>query len=205
MSTKSTETSSGSSRVLTDTLPVATVTGLYRSTPSGFEPLTRDTPLTPDEVRNFPVFYELELAPESDDSDLIVDISYDNMEPVRMPDLFRGTSIPRGVRFWPAWFEIPPYREMLDLTGREVYPRAPGIHSVRIRTARRLRSQRWRERDFSAANHGYTSPLFELSIAPEVSDGTGRSDVFELSIAPESSAVSELRGDADVPAGEEVS
>jgi hypothetical protein len=158
--------------LLPDTLPVATVTGLYRCTDAGFEPLTRETPLSPGEVRNYPVFYELSLAPEADDSDLIIDISYDNMEPVRMPDLFRGTDIPRGVRFWPAWFEIPAYREMRDLTGRRVYPRAPGVPTVRIRTARRLRSQYRRERDFSPANRGCTSPLFELAIAADTG-GTG--------------------------------
>lgn len=170
MTTKRTETEMNSpASLLPDIPPVATVTGLYRSTPSGFEPLTREAPLTLEEVRNCPVFYELELAPEADDSDLIVDVSYDNMEPVRMPDLFRGKDIPRGVRFWQAWFEIPPYREMRDLTGRRVYPRAPGVHTVRIRMARRLRSQYRQERDFSAANRGSTSPLFELAIAADES------------------------------------
>jgi hypothetical protein len=169
MKTKTTETEMNGG-LPPDISPVATVTGLYRSTPAGFEPLSKDAPLTPEEVRNYPVFYELELAPEADDSDLIVDVSYDNMEPVRMPDLFRGTDVPRGVRFWPAWFEIPPYREMRDLSGRRVYPRAPGVHTVRIRTARRLRSQFRRERDFSPANRGYTSPLFELAIAAEGDD-----------------------------------
>lgn len=43
--------------------PVATVTGLYRGTWSGLEPLTKDTPLTLDEVRRNPIFYELELHP----------------------------------------------------------------------------------------------------------------------------------------------
>ena len=166
MKTKPTETEIHGGP-LPDIPPVATVTGLYRSTPSGFEPLTKEMPLTQEEVRNYPVFYELELAPEADDSDLIVDVSYDNMEPVRMPDLFRGTGIPRGVRFWQAWFEIPPYREMFDLAGRRVYPRAPGVHTVRIRTARRLRSQYRRERDFSAANRGSTSPVFTLAIAAD--------------------------------------
>ena len=166
MKTKTTKTEMNNT-INPDISPVATVTGLYRSTPSGFEPLSKDAPLTLEEVRNYPVFYELELVPEADDSDLIVDVSYDNMEPVRMPDLFRGTDIPRGVRFWPAWFEIPPYREMRDLTGRRVYPRAPGVHTVRIRTARRLRSQYRRERDFSAANRGYTSPVFSLAIAAD--------------------------------------
>ena len=151
----------------TDTTPVATVTGLYRGTFSGIEPLTKDTPLTLDEVRRNPVFYELDLAPDQEDADLIIDVIYDNMDPMRMQDLFRGTDIPRGIRFWPDWFEIPPYREMRDTDGRRVYPRSPGIHTVRIRTARRKISQRGLARDFSPANGGYTSPVFEFSIAPE--------------------------------------
>jgi hypothetical protein len=154
-----------------DTTPVATVTGLYRGTASGIEPLTKDTPLTQDEVRRNPVFYELDLAGDTEDADLIIDIIYDNMAPARLQDLFRGTDIPRGIRFWPDWFEVPPYREMRDVTGRRVYPRAPGIHTVRIRTARRLRSQPVRTRDFSPANRGYTSPVFELVIASEADDG----------------------------------
>ena len=151
--------------------PVATVTGLYRGTASGLEPLTKDTPLTLDEVRRNPVFYELELAEDAEDADLIIDIIYDNMAPARLQDLFRGTDIPRGIRFWPDWFEIPPYREMRDVTGRRVYPRAPGVHTVRIRTARRLRSQPVRTRDFSPANRGYTSPVFELMIAAGADNG----------------------------------
>lgn len=74
--------------------PVAIVTGLYRGTAAGLEPLTKDTPLALDEVREMPIFYDLELADV--DTDLIVDISYDNMAPTRLPDLFRGTGIPRG-------------------------------------------------------------------------------------------------------------
>ena len=148
-----------------DTNPVATVTGLYRGTFSGLEPLTKDTPLTLGEVRRNPVFYELDLSPDQEEADLIVDVIYDNMDPLRMQDLFRGTDIPRGIRFWPDWFEIPPYREMRDTDGRRVYPRAPGIHTVRIRTARRLTGRLVRERDFSAANRGYTSPVFEIAIA----------------------------------------
>jgi hypothetical protein len=152
-----------------ETTPVATVTGLYRGTGAGLELLNKDNPLMPDEVRDMPVFFELELADE--DADLIVEILYDNMAPIRLPDRFRGTDIPRGIRFWPDWFEIPPYREMRDVTGRRVYPRAPGIHTVRIRTAQRKRSQHQRTRDFSPANRGSTSPLFEFAIAAEVGDG----------------------------------
>jgi hypothetical protein len=144
--------------------PVARVTGLYRGTFSGLEPLTKNTPLTLEEVRRNPIFYELELDPDQECADLIIDVIYDNMAPTRLQDLYRGTDIPRGVRFWPDWFEIPPYREMKDSDGRRVYPRAPGLHTVRIKTARRLTGWRGRERDFSPANRGYTSPLFEITI-----------------------------------------
>jgi hypothetical protein len=153
-----------------DNKPVATVTGLYRGTFSGLEPLTKDTPLTLDEVRRNPVFYELELDPGQEDADLIVDIIYDNLSPMRMQDLFRGTDIPRGIRFWPDWFEVPPYQTLLDTDGRRVYPRAAGIHSVRIRTARRKIVQRGKKRDFSMENHGYISPVFEFAIAADTSE-----------------------------------
>jgi len=150
--------------------PVATVTGLYRGTFSGLEPLTKETPLTLDEVRRNPVFYELDLDERQEDADLIVDLIYDNMEPVNLPNLIRGTDLPRGIRFWPDWFEIPPYREMRDVTGRRVYPRAPGIHTVRIRTARRKPGLRGVARDFSPVNNGYVSPVFELAIAADGND-----------------------------------
>ena len=148
-----------------ETAPAATVTGLYRGTFSGLEPLTKETPLTLDEIRRNPVFYELDLGENPEDTNLIVDVIYDNMQPQRLPDLMRGTDIPRGVRFWPDWFEVPPYREMRDATGRRVYPRAPGTHTVRIRTARRKRAGL--ARDFSPANGGYVSPVFELVIAAD--------------------------------------
>jgi hypothetical protein len=154
----------------TETTPVATATGLYRGTFSGLEPLTKDTPLTLDEVRRNPIFYELELHPQAEDADLIIDIIYDNMAPMRLQDLFRGTDIPRGIRFWPDWFEVPPYREMHDINGRRVYPRAPGTHTVRIRTARRKASQRDLARDFSPENGGSTSPVFEFTITAGASD-----------------------------------
>ena len=144
--------------------PVATVTGLYRGTFGGLEPITKDTPLTLEEVRRNPIFYELELHPQQEDENLIIDVIYDNMAPMRLQDLIRGTDIPRGVRFWPDWFDVPPYREMRDLDGRRVYPRAPGIHTVRIRTARRRRELMGRVRDFSPKNGGSTSPVFEFTI-----------------------------------------
>jgi hypothetical protein len=147
--------------------PVATVTGLYRGTFSGLEPLTVDKPLTREEVRRNPIFYELDLHPEQGDENLIIDVIYDNLSPRRLQDLFRGTDIPRGVRFWSDWFDIPPYDEMHDIDGRLVYPRAPGIHTVQIRTGRRKFAQMGRVRDFSPENGGYTSPVFRFRIAED--------------------------------------
>jgi hypothetical protein len=147
--------------------PVATVTGLYRGTHSGLELLTEDFPLTAEEVRTNPVIYELELNPESQNDDLIVDVIYDSMEPIRLPDLIRGTDIPRGIPFWLDWFGIPPCRETRDMMGRRVYPRAAGIHTVMIRTAKRKREQKGNRRNFSPANGGWTSPVFTFAIAAE--------------------------------------
>jgi hypothetical protein len=150
--------------------PVATVTGLYRVTHSGLELLTEDTPLTQEEFRTNPIVYELELSPESQNDDLIVDVIYDNMEPIRLPDLMRESDIPRGIPFWLHWFEIPPYREARDMKGRRVYPRSAGIHTVRIRTAKRRRGQKGNRRDFSPANGGWTSPVFTFAIEADGSD-----------------------------------
>jgi hypothetical protein len=144
--------------------PVAEVIGIFRGKSGGFEPLTSDTPLTPDEVLRNPVFYILDLNCSTGDENLIIDVIYDNLSPARLQDLRRGTDIPHGVRFWPDWFDIPPYEEMHDIDGRVVYPRAPGIHTVQIRTGRRKFAQMGRVRDFSQENGGYTSPEFEIRI-----------------------------------------
>ncbi|MDD1699537.1 MAG: hypothetical protein LUQ04_01960 [Methanoregula sp.] len=144
---------------------VAKVTGLYRGRSGGMEPLTVNTPLTTDEVRRNPIFYELDLNPDRSDENLIIDVIYDNLSPLRMQDLRRGTDIPRGVRFWPDWFDIPPYDEIHDIDSRRVYPRSQGIHTVQIRTGRRKFAQMGRVRDFSPENGGYTSPVFEIMIA----------------------------------------
>ena len=79
-------------------MPVATVTGLYRGTFAGLVPLTVKTPLTPDQVRRNPIFYELDLNYEQSDENLIIDLIYDNLAPLRLQDLFRGTDIPHGIR-----------------------------------------------------------------------------------------------------------
>jgi hypothetical protein len=152
----------------TEIIPVVSVTGLFRRTAGGLEPLTTGDPLTQEEVGEMPVFYEMELHPEQQDADLVVEIIYDNMKPIRLQDLVRGTDIPWGVRFWPDWFEIPPFREARDADGRRVYPRSPGIHTVRIRTARRKREHAGRVRDFSPKNGGSTSPAFEFTIKENV-------------------------------------
>jgi hypothetical protein len=112
-----------------------------------------------------PLFYELDFNPAQGDENLIIDVIYDNLSPLRLQDLRRGTDIPRGIRFWPDWFDIPPYEEMHDIDGRRVYPRIPGIHTVQIRTGRRKFAQMGRIRDFSPENGGCTSPVFEIMIA----------------------------------------
>jgi len=144
---------------------VAEVIGIFRGKSGGFEPLTPGTPLTADEVRRNPVFYILDLNSDAGNENLIIDVIYDNLSPLRLQDLRRGTDIPRGVRFWPDWFDIPPYQEMHDMDGRLVYPRAAGIHTVQVRTGRRKFAQMGRARDFSPENGGYTSPVFEFRIA----------------------------------------
>jgi len=147
--------------------PVATVTGLYRGTFAGLVPLTIETPLTLEQVRRNPIFYELDLNHERAEENLIIDLIYDNLAPRRLQDLIRGTDIPRGIRYWPDWFDIPPYAEMHDIDGRRVYPRAPGIHTIQIRTACRKFAQIGRSRDFSPENGGSTSLTFEIMIAGE--------------------------------------
>ena len=145
--------------------PVARVTGIYRGTFDGLIPLTVDTPLTEEEVRRNPIFYQLDLNPDTADENLIIDVIYDGLSPMRLPDLRRGTDMPHGVRFWMDWFDIPPYELMHDLDGRAVYPRMPGIHTVRILTGRRKWAQIGRLRDFWPQNGGYISETFRFRIA----------------------------------------
>ena len=145
--------------------PIAHVTGLYRGTFDGLTPLTLDTPLSPEEVRRNPIFYQLDLNPDKTDENLIIDLIYDDLAPIRLNDMRRGTDMPHGVRFWMDWFDIPPYDEMHDVDGCLVYPRAPGIHTVRIRTGRRKFAQMGRTRDFWPQNGGYTSETFRFRIA----------------------------------------
>ena len=85
--------------------PVATVTGLYRGTFSGLEPLTKDTPLTLDEVRRNPIFYELDLDPQQGNADLIIEVIYDNMDPLRLQDL--SHPVPDGHERTDVTVEVP--------------------------------------------------------------------------------------------------
>ena len=70
-----------------------------------------------------------------------------------------------SVRFWMDWFDIPPYDEMHYVDGRVVYPRAPGIHTIHIRTGRRKWAHIGWGRDLSPENGGCTSPSFLFKIA----------------------------------------
>ena len=115
--------------------PVARVTGLYRGT-FGACPAHRKNPA--DAGPGAPEPDLLRTRPESRVCRRKPHYRPRLRQPFTAPgcpDLFRGTDIPRGIRFWPDWFTIPPYDEMHDLDGRRVYPRAPGIHTVQVRTA----------------------------------------------------------------------
>ena len=74
--------------------PIAKVTGLYRGRFGGLEPLTVNTPLTPDEVRRNPIFYELDLNPEQGDENLIIDVIYDNLSPAAVAGPAAGNGYP---------------------------------------------------------------------------------------------------------------
>ena len=144
--------------------PVATVTGLYRGKFGGLEPLTVDKPLTRDEVRRNPIFYELDLHPEQGDENLIIDVIYDNLSPMRLQDLYRGTDIPRGVRSGRTGLTFLPMRRCTTsmaagFTRERQDPHGPDPDG------RRKFAQMGRVRDFSLANGGYTSPVFEIRIA----------------------------------------
>jgi hypothetical protein len=64
--------------------PVAEVIGIFRGKSGGFEPLTPTTPLTSEEVRRNPVFSILDLNPALGDENLIIDIIYDTLSPLRL-------------------------------------------------------------------------------------------------------------------------
>lgn len=147
--------------------PVATVTGLYRGKFSGLEPLTAGTPLTRDEVRRNPIFYELDLHPEQDDENLIIDVIYDNMSPMRLQDLYGERTSRKGAgsgrtgstsrRIWTCG--------MWTSDGCSPGPLAFTLS----RSARAGASlpKMGRVRDFSPANGGYTSQVFEIRIAED--------------------------------------
>jgi len=80
--------------------PVAKVTGLYRGTFAGRIPLTLYTPLCEEEMHRNPICYQLDLNLKRADGNQVIDLIYDNLSHLRLPDLRRGTDVPRGVRFW---------------------------------------------------------------------------------------------------------
>ena len=145
--------------------PVAKVTGIYRGKFSGLEPLTIDKPLSMEEVRRNPIFYELDLNPETGDENLIIDLIYDNMAPIRLQDLYRGTDLPRGVRVLAGLVRHPAVRRD---AGRG---RPPGISPCAGLSHRadpdgvRKRARMGGNRDFSPEMGGFSSPVFEFMIA----------------------------------------
>jgi hypothetical protein len=149
-------------------IPAATVHGLYVPGPDDLFELTEEIPLTPGEAGEYPIVIDLDFAPEYDHESIIADLIYDNTDPIPLPDLLRGFTIPRCVPYWFHWFDIPA-GELYDKNGRIAHPRAPGIHTVQIRTARKTGAIARRERNFSPANGGWMSPVYTFVISKDES------------------------------------
>ena len=109
----------------TETLiqPIAQVVGIYRGTFNGLTPLTPESPLSLEEVRRNPIFYQLDLNPDKADENLIIDLIYDDLAPIRLNDMRRGTDMPHGVRFWMDWFAGCP-KPLIFLCSQPGTPRA---------------------------------------------------------------------------------
>jgi hypothetical protein len=141
-------------------------------------PLSEEISLTLKDANENPIVIDLEFAPEYDLESIIVDLIYDNMDPIPLPDQIRGFNIPRCVPYWFHWFDIPS-GELYDVNGRTVYPRAPGTHTVQIRTARKPGGIAGKTRNFSPANGGWMSPVYTFMIAendPGNPDDAGGTD-----------------------------
>ena len=87
---------------------VAEVIGIFRGKSGGFEPLGPGTPLTAEEVRRNPIFYILDLNSDTCNENLIIDVIYDNLSPLRLQDLRRGTDIPAGCTVLAGLVRYPP-------------------------------------------------------------------------------------------------
>ncbi len=161
----------------TNHIPAATVHGLFVPGIDDYFRLTEESPLGLEDLQD-PIVIDLEFAPEYDHESVIVDLIYDNMDPIPLPDLIRGYNIPRCVPYWFHWFEIPA-GELYGVNGRTVYPRALGTHTVQIRTARKINGNVRKGRNFSPANGGWMSPVYTFVIAetdPDKQDGGGGND-----------------------------
>jgi len=155
--------------------PAATVTGLYQVDGPCLEPLSEDHPLTPEDVSEFPIVIDLEFDPAYDLDSIIVDLIYDTMDPIQLPDLLRGCNLPCCVPYWFHWFSIPDV-VLHDKNGRIADPRAPGIHTVRIRTARKSGGIAGKARNFSPANGGWMSPVYTFAISEGDPEDPGDTD-----------------------------
>ena len=110
---------------------VAQVIGVFRVKSGGFEPLGRDTPLRPRMRSAVTRFFDiLDLNSDTCSENLIIDAIYDNLSPLRLQDLRRGTDIPHGVALARTGSKYPPYEEMHDIDGRSVYPRTGSRHGA---------------------------------------------------------------------------
>lgn len=160
-------------------IPAATVHGLYVPVFDDLVPLAEDTPLMPEDVSENPIVIDLEFAPEFDLDSIIVDLIYDTMDPIPLPDLIRGFNIPRFVPYWFHWFDVPA-GELYDKNGRNANPRATGTHTIQIRTARKTGGITGTERNFSPANGGWMSPVYTFAISDGDSGDTGDMDDCDI-------------------------
>lgn len=152
-----------------DYIPAATVHGLFIPDFDDYVRLTERVLVTPEDAADEPIVIDLEFAPEYDHESIIVDVIYDNMDPIQLPDLIRGFNIPRCVPYWFHWFDIPA-GDLCDVHGRVAHPRAPGTHTVQIRTAGKTGGTGGKGRNFSPANGGWTSPVYTFVIAADDPD-----------------------------------
>ncbi|OPY32813.1 MAG: hypothetical protein A4E34_02190 [Methanoregula sp. PtaU1.Bin006] len=159
---------------INDYTPAAIVTGLYQVDGPCLEPLTEEYPLTPEMVSEFPIVIDLEFDPAYDFDSIIVDLIYDTMDPIPLPDLIRGSNIPCCVPYWFHWFTIPDV-VLHGKNGRVADPRTPGIHTIQIRTARKT-GVTGNVRNFSPANGGWMSGVTTFVIAEEDFEDPGDTD-----------------------------
>ena len=163
-----------------ETAPVATVTGLYRGTFTGLEPLTKETPLTLEEVRNKAGLLRAGVPPgaREGEPDHRCDLRQHVAAPAPGPDA--GDGHPGGRPLLAGLVRYP------ALPGDARHGRAEGLPPLAggpHGPDPDRKKEAGNARDFSPANGGSTSPVFEFSIAPAGAMRREDHQVFDFMIA----------------------